>query len=338
MRTALLLLPVLGLVVAAVWGTGRTRLERADFVFNNGAEIATLDPAATSGVPEGRMMYALYEGLTVKHPKTLEPLPGMAESWRVEDGGKRYRFELRKGAQWSNGDPVTAEDFVGSWRRLLDPETAAEYAYQLWCITGAREFTLAEDRSREDELWEAVGLRALDAHTLEVELTAPTPYFLALTSFYATMPVHRASIEKARQEFPDTWQVEWLRPERLVTNGPFQLQERRLHDRIRLVRNPRYRDAEHVAFRTIDVLAIESYSTMLNLYLMGEIDWIERCAPNLVPRMMAREDYDPVPYLGSYFYRVNVNRPPFDDVRVRRALARSVKRLGEDTGPMGTSS
>ena len=326
MRAAWLLLALLAAVAAAVGSTGRTRLERADFVFNNGAEIATLDPAATSGVPEGRLMYALYEGLTVKHPETLEPLPGMAESWSVLEGGRRYRFHLRRDARWSNGDPVGAEDFAWSWRRLLDPGTGAEYAYQLWCITGAREYTLAEDRSREEALWEAVGIHVPDEHTLEVELTSPIPYFLALTSFYATMPVHRASIEAARREFPETWQVEWLRPDRLVTNGPFRLQERRLHDRMRLVKNPLYWDAERVAFRSIDVLAVESYTTMLNLYLMGEVDWIERCAPNLVPRMMAREDFEPVPYLGSYFYRVNVGRPPFDDVRVRRALALAIDR------------
>ncbi len=435
MRGAILVSMVFGLAAAAIWGASRTRIERADFVFNNGAEIATLDPAATSGVPEGRMMYALYEGLTVKHPETLEPMPGVAESWSISQKGRLYRFRLRPDARWSNGDLVTAADFEWSWRRLLEAETAAEYAYQLWCVDGAREYTLlpgdrdydaaghmwlkkldngllriggsgfspcipsvkprlgertedtplcnartrhpvgspvagrivsvnpdifhpqnhtdpyerfwwieiepdpkaleealergallSAERARDEIFWPQVGIRAVDWRTLEVSLESPTPYFLALTSFFATMPVHRKSIEKARKSFPESWQVEWLRPERLVTNGPFLLKERRLHDRIRLAKNPRYWDALNVAFNTIDVLAVESYSTMLNLYLTGEVDWIERCAPNLVPRMMDREDYNPVPYLGSYFYRVNVQKKPFDDKRVRRALALAIDR------------
>ena len=328
MRTVLLTLAALALAAATVRGTLGTRLERAEFVFNNGAEIATLDPAATSGVPEGRVIYSLYEGLTVRHPRTLEPLPGVAESWDVSEDGRRYVFHLRSDARWSNGDPVTSHDFAWSWMRLLDPETGAEYAYQLWCIEGARDYTTADvsAEERRRSLAPRVAIETPDERTLAVRLVSPTPYFLHLSSFYATMPVHRPSIERAREAFPETWQVEWLRPERLVTNRPFLLRERRLHDRLRLVKNPWYWDADHVAFRTIDVLAVESYSTMLNLYLTGEVDWIERCAPNLVPRMMAREDYDPVPYLGSYFYRVNVTRPPFDDRRVRRALALAIDR------------
>lgn len=416
------------------------RIDRADFVFNNGAEVSTLDPAATSGVPEGRVMYALFEGLTVKHPETLEPLPGVAESWTVSADGRTYTFHLRRDARWSNGEAVTAHDFEGSWKRLLSPATAAEYAYQLWYLENARDYTLLRDdrlyavggqlwvqkrkngrariglagfdlpggsirlvarvgeeaggaalarslersgpwvgplagriteineelpeslgeieedpfdkhwlveielssagldralasgklltaeRARDEIFWPRVGARAVDRFTFEVQLAAPTPFFLHLTSFYATFPVHLKTIEKARDEHPNTWQIEWLRPRNLVTNGPFLLRERRLHDRIRLAKNPSYWDGDHVAFNTIDILSVESYATMLNLYLTGEVDWIERCAPNLVPRMLAREDYRPVPYLGSYFFRVNVHKPPFDDKRVRRALALAIDR------------
>ncbi len=411
--TALLLLG--GVLVLLVSVTTSTRLERADMVFVNGTEVSSLDPASVSGVPEGRVMYALYEGLTVRHPRTLESIPGMAESWHLSDDGRVYTFRIRDDARWSNGDRLTAHDFAWSWQRLLHPETASEYVYQLWYLENARAYSLLpvdlpderwwfdatwyvtwrgaddrvrigrhgfadlaadrpaptarfagprfqervpppdaepylegwsyettltlaeveaaldghllpEARARQELFWPRVGARAADDRTFVVTLSSPTPFFLTLTSFYPTMPTHRATWERAREEFPDTWQIEWISPERLVTNGPFRLAERRVNDRIRLEKNPEYWDFDNVALRTIDVLAVEHYGTMLNLYLTGEVDWIERCAPNLIPRMLPREDFDPQSYLGSYFYRVNVERPPLDDVRVRRALALAIDR------------
>lgn len=412
---------LLTLFLSIVRGSGLTR---ADFVFVNGAEVSSLDPASVSGVPEGRVMYALYEGLTSRHPKTLAPLPGMADSWHVSPDGVTYTFHIREDARWSNGDPLTAHDFEWSWQRLLHPETASEYSYQLWYLVGAKAYSflpmdvggerwwfdertyvhlepedgrvrlgvhgfsglvpgtdeataaltdvrralesagasfrsnpnpeaaapygdgwlleaqlseqqltgalpsafLPEPEARERLFWPRVGAHAEDDHTFVVTLAAPTPFFLTLTSFYPLMPTHRATWEWARATYPATWQIEWIAPENLVTNGPYLLAERRINDRIRLRKNPLYWDADHVAFRTIDILAVEHYVTMLNLYLTGQVDWIDRCAPNLIPRMMPREDFNPESYLGTYFYRVNVNRPPLDDVRVRRALALAIDR------------
>jgi len=319
---------LLAILASALVGLGRgAHLEPADLVINNGAEIATLDPATVSGVPEGRVMRALFEGLTVKDPRTLEPLPGVAEGWEVSDDRRTYTFHLRPEARWNNGDALTAHDFEWSWRRLLDPETAAEYAYLLWSVRGARQYTSLSDEDAREAFWARVGIHAADAHTLVVELASPVPYFLDLTSFYPTFPVHRPTLEAARTSHPDTWQAEWIRPENIVTNGPFQIVERRVNDRIRLEKNPLYWDADEVAKRTIDILAVEHFGTMLNMYLTGGVDWIDKCAPNLIPRLLQREDFRPAPYLGSYFYRFNVHRPPFDDVRVRRALALAVDRL-----------
>ncbi len=310
---------LLALLVAA---TCHGRLERADFVFNNAAEITTLDPAAVSGIPEGRVMVALYEGLTVRDPKTSEPLPGVAENWEISRDGKTYVFHLRADARWSNGERVSAQDFEWSWRRLLTPETAAPYAYLLRCVRGARAYS----REPVDRLWAEVGIRAEDVRTLAVELESPTPYFLHLTSFHALFPVHRPTLERARERSPETWQVEWVRPENIVTNGPFVISERRINDRMRLVKNPFYWDERSVAMRTIDVLAVEGLNTMLNLYLCGEVDWIDRVPTTLIPRLLPREDFDPVPYLATYFYRVNVTRPTLADARVRRALGLAIDR------------
>lgn len=317
-----------GLLFLALRSALSARLERADFVFNNGTEVQSFDPAIVTGVPEGRLLRHLFEGLYVKHPKTLELLPGMAESFELSPDGLDYTFHIRREARWSNGDPVTAHDYVWSWRRLLNPETAAKYAYQLYYVEGAEAFNTEVDELGDPlhDFDTTVGIRASDDHTLHVRLSSPTPYFRELLAFYPTFAVNRRNIEEAQERWPGSWEIEWLKPENLVVNGPFRVAERRVNDRIRLVKNPDYWDADNVAFETVDVLAVEHYGTMLNLYLTGEVDWIDRIAPNVIPRLVGREDFQPQPYLGSYFYRVNVTKPPFDDVRIRRALALTIDR------------
>ncbi len=324
------LVPLL-LLAAAGFGAARViqsaQLAPADFTFINGTEVATLDPATVTGVPEGRVLRAIFEGLTVKHPETLEPLPGMAERWEVSEDRRTYTFHIRADAQWSNGDPITAHDFTYSWERFLNPQTAAEYAYQLWYVKNAKRYsTEVDDQGGPTIPFEEVGIRALDDRRLEVVLESPTPFFLQLTAFYPLFPVNRRNIEEAQERFPDDWKNKWLQPENLVTNGPFRIAERRVNDRIRLVKNETYWDADSVAFDTIDVLAVEQYMTNLNLYLQGDADWINYIPNQLIPRLLEREDFDPGPYFGSYFYRVNVTKPPFDDPRVRRALALCIDR------------
>ena len=319
-----LLASVVGL---AGWITARARLEPADFTFINGTEIATLDPATVTGVPEGRILRAIFEGLTIKDPETLQALPGMAERWEVSDDGLEYTFHIRRGARWTNGDEVTAHDFVYSWERFLNPETAAEYAYQLWYVEGAEAYTTSvTPDGRAANSFDTVGIRAPDDHTLEVRLKAPTPFFDQLTGFYPLFPVNRRNIEEAKAEFPDSWQYQWLRPENIVTNGPYRVAERRVNDRIRLVKNESYWDADSVAFDSIDALAVEQYLTNLNLYLQGDADWINFIPNQLITRLLEREDFVPTGYFGTYFYRVNVTRPPLDDPRIRRALALTIDR------------
>ncbi|MEW6073398.1 MAG: peptide ABC transporter substrate-binding protein [Planctomycetota bacterium] len=451
-------LVLLGALSAALLlGPRAARLPRADLVANNGAEVRSLDPQTVSGVAEGRAVQALYEGLTALDPATLAPRPAVAERWEVTEDGRTYTFHLRPEACWirpgtdparfgERGDPVTAADFVRSWERLLHPATAAEYAYELWCVKGARQYTLLpEDRlyasTLRDPVWVAaaaggrqrlgltghllaeldgasevaalrrpgdalaagdpfaaaagrevaapiggrivavnpalpagaaalaadpygagwiaeieaspaeaaaaraagrlvdaaayrrgwvwphqVGLRAADPRTLVVELATPTPHFLALTALHPLYPVHLPSLAAARKRWPDAWETEWVKPEHLVTNGPYRLLARRLHDRLRLAKSPVYWDAAHVAMRTVDLLAVEHQGTALNLYLTGEADWIAAVPANLVPHLAGREDFRPAPQLGTYFFRVNVTRPPLDDARVRRALALSIDR------------
>ncbi|MCC7013038.1 MAG: peptide ABC transporter substrate-binding protein, partial [Planctomycetes bacterium] len=314
------LIAALGLALASF--AARSGTARADFVFTGGGEVRSIDPHAITGVPEGRVIRLLYEGLVAREPQSGRPVPGAAEAWQLSQDGLTYTFRLRSDALWSNGDRLTAADFEWSFRRLLAPETAAEYAPSLFCIAGARAFSLGESRE-----WASVGVRALDERQLEMRLERPVPYFLDLLSNPMFAPVHRASLERLRQEFPATWASEWTRPERLVVNGPFRLVERRIADRMRFERNEHYWDAQHVALRTIDVLAIESWNTALNLYLTGAVDWVDGAIPTtLASALSGREDYTPRPYLAVYFYRVNTTKPPLDDWRVRRALAMALER------------
>lgn len=308
---------------------GAARLDRADFVFNNGDEVQSLDPATVTGVPEGRVLRGLYEGLAVKDPFTLEPIPGGAERWEKSPDGRTWTFHIRADARWSNGDRVTAHDYEFSFRRFLLPETAAEYSYLLWKVVNAQAFCTGAgaDGTERGVAWEDVGIRALDEDTLRIELEEPIPYFLELMAFYPLYPVHRGSLEAAQAEFPDSWQVEWLKPGRLVSNGPYVLEARRINDRIRLRKNPHYWDAENVALDTIDALPISHWGTSVNMYLTGEVDWVDgSIPPNLVPELLKREDFIPKPYLGSYFFRVNVTKPPLDDKRVRSALSLVIPR------------
>ena len=321
-----LLLGALGSALAMARSPLRAR---ADFVFNNGGEVSSLDPHTAAGVPEGRVARALFEPLLSKDPQSLSVTGAGAERFEGLEGGQLYRFHLRPDAKWSNGDPVTAADWVWSFRRLFSPETASESAYLLYSIVGAREYHSGrtEDGEPAEGDWDDVGIQATGEHTLEFRLIRPTADFIELMSFYSFCAVHRASINAVRERHPATWQREWMRPENLVTNGPYTVRERRIGDRLRLTRNPHYWDVENVAFRTIDVLAVERFGTALNLYLTGDVDWLDgTIPPSLVLELKSREDFQSTPYLGTYFYRINTTQPPYDDVRVRKALAYAVDR------------
>jgi oligopeptide transport system substrate-binding protein len=214
---------------------------------------------------------------------------------------------------------------------LLEDPYEAGWMIEIECPRTELERALAqgevlegpEFRAEVIEAENRLAIRAEDEHTLVVGLNDPTAFFLNLMAFYPTFPVHRASVEAAAARGDED---SWLEPENLVTNGPYTVEFRRVNDRIRCRKSPNYWDADEVAFETVDILAVEHTVTGLNLYLTGECDWLETTPPSLIPRLMGREDFQPAAYLGTYYYRVNVKRPPFDDPRVRRALALSIDR------------
>ncbi len=279
---------------------------KQEFVFNNGAEPETLDPALMTGVPEHTLAMALFEGLVGYHPKTLEPVPGAAKSWMISRDGRTYTFLLRK-SDWSNGDPVTAQDFVYSWRRVLDPNTGAEYAYQLWYIKNARAYTKGKlsDFSK-------VGIRALNPHALEVTLEHPTTFFLGLLAFETFMPVHQGCV--------NTHGKRWTRPGNIVGNGPFVLAEWKPQHKIVMTKNRRYWNAANVGLERIVAFPISNENTALLRYQAGDFHLLPSLPADKIPKLKTHPDYHKAPYLGTYFYRFNCTRKPFDDPRVRKAF------------------
>jgi len=301
-------LTFLAFAAAALCGCGRLP-DRAELVFINGAEPELLDPPLITAQATSRVTYALFEGLTSFDRKGV-PQPGVAERWEISPDGRRYTFHLRHNAVWSNGEPVTAEDFLYSWRRTLLPATASEYAYQLYYIRGAKAF--GEGKTTD---FATVAVRAPDLYTLEIELENPTPFFLDLCAFSTLLPVHRATVEK---------HSDWAsKPAHFMGNGPFLLKEWRPFDRVRLVKNPRYWNAASVAMKSVDVLPAARPHTAFNFYATGIADLMmdKGLAPTpLLGELKKRPDFHAAPFLGNYFFRFNTKRKPFNDPRVRKAF------------------
>jgi oligopeptide transport system substrate-binding protein len=282
----------------------------ADITIVNGAEPESLDPAIVTGVPEMRITRALFDGLTRLDAHTARPVPALAASWEISPDGRVYIFHLRTNAVWSTGEPITTADVVWSWQRALSPATASDYAGQLFCIKGAEDYYNGRIKDTQ------TGIRALDPHTLRVELNTPLPFFLDVCAFPTLAVVPRQTIEKYGDR--------WLHARPLPASGAFQLGDWRLNDRVRLLRNPLYWDAAQTASGIIDVLPIGSPNTALNLYKTGAADivWDKDIVPaELLDVLVKRPDFHTFDYLGTYFFRFNVTRPPLNDPRVRRAFA-----------------
>ena len=366
-------------------------------VYANAAEPETLDPQKSTGVPESHILDALFEGLTKYHPKTLEPIAALATHYETNADNTQFTFYLRGNpnprgtklpntntlreeyeagklkedfsrglaappdnvpARWSDGSIITAHDFVYSWRRVVDPETAADYASLLYYVKNAEEinsgkvhfrdpatgkFIIDADTNKEITATEKeikndaklsqiaarsevvkftsedLAVRALDDFTFQVDMRAPTAFFVKMQSHHIFFPVPRVAIEAAKERGLES---SWTVPQNMITSGAYTMKEWRPYDRIALVKNPNYYEADLVALEEIDILPISENTTSVNIYKAGDADAMPANAipQPFIPLLRSKSDFHVAPAFTSYFYNINTKKPPFDNVLLRYAL------------------
>ncbi len=311
---ALLALAVTASVSAAEVPPGTALASRQEIVRHIKDEPASLDPAKAVGLPEIQVIRDLFEGLTNQDAKG-NIIPGVATQWQTTDN-KTWIFTLRKDAKWSNGDPVTAHDFVYSWRRLVDPKIGSTFAWfaELAGIQNAGAIT--KGQMTPDKL----GVTALDDHRLKVTLDKPVPYFVSLTANFSLYPVPEKVIEKAGKD--------WVQPGTLVGNGAYKLQERVVNEKLVLVRNDNYWDNAHSVLTKVTFIPINEESSATKRYRADDIDITESFPKNMYS--MLKKDLPGQVYtpdqLGTYYYAFNTMKGPTADARVRKALSWSIDR------------
>ena len=316
---------------------GKTNPPRAQrLVYVISAEPATLDPAKSTDLWESYIVHSLFEGLTTLHPVTAEPMAGLATHFQVSSDGLRHIFFLRghpeprgrrlpdtgdlprefcrgpttrsgkQPARWSDGRPITAQDFVYSWRRAVEPATAANLAYQLFCVEKAEEIT-AGKRSSSD-----LSARALDDFMLEIDLRAPAPSFLQLISNRIFCAVPRQAIEASGPS--------WTEPGRIVSSGAFMLSQRRRNEHIVLTRNRHYYEANIATLDELVFFTVIDGTANVNLYRTADAALIQTYIPSLMPTLSRKRDFRSYPACGAIFQVINTTKPPLDDIHVRYAL------------------
>ena len=288
----------------------------AESVFNrgNGADPETLDPHRSTSVPASHVEFDLFEGLVVPDGKSGF-LPGAAERWDISADGLTYVFHLRRDGKWSDGTPVTAQDFVFSWRRVLDPALASQYAFFLWPVLNAEEASLGK------KPLDSIGVRAIDAYTFEVKLREPRPSFLESLKHHSTYAVSKTNVEKFGAAF--------AKPGNLVSNGAYMLAEAIPQTHVKVVRNPYFHAAKDVRIDSVYFHATDNIDAELKRYRAGELDWtyeVPLSQTRWVMENMA-DQYFVMPYLGTHFYAFNLTREPWKSNRdLRLALTLAIDR------------
>ena len=290
------------------------RHEPADFVIINGPDPESLDPTIITSQADGRIVSALFEGLTRFNAVTAQAEPALAKSWDISSDGTVYTFHLRGELKWSTGEPITAHDVVYSWRRAANPATASDYAGVLFHIKNAE----AINAGKINDLRQ-LGVRAIGDHTVRVELVAPTPFFLELCAFWTLAVVP----ERVITQHGDQWCLHHPLP----VSGSHTLEFWHVRDRVRLRKNPNYWDASNTRNNIVDLLPVEAPATAINLFEAGQADviWDKSLVPTeLLDALSSRPEFHRFDYLGTYFLRFNTTKKPLNDPRIRKAMALAI--------------
>ncbi|MBZ4645453.1 MAG: oligopeptide transport system substrate-binding protein [Petroclostridium sp.] len=288
---------------------------------NNQSEPGSLHPGKAQGTHDSWVLEHVFEGLTRKTPAGgIEA--GVAKEWKISEDGLTYTFTLRDDAKWSNGDPVTAQDFEFAWKYALNPATASEYAYQLYYLAGAEAYntTKETDAAKLKALEDAVGVKALNDKTLEVKLAQPTPYFLELVSFYTYYPVNK-KVQEANKDWANEAST-------YVSNGAFKLAEWKHKESIKLAKNENYFDKDKIKLDGIEFVMLEDENTAWQMYRTGDLDLLYPIPADVTAQLNASKDPELVigDDLSVYFYRFNNTKKPFNNVKVRKALSMAIDR------------
>ncbi|MBS0055371.1 ABC transporter substrate-binding protein [Yersinia sp. Marseille-Q3913] len=304
----------LGTASAADLPAGTVLAEKQEIVRHLKDEPASLDPMKAVGLIEAQVDRDLFEGLVNQNAQG-EVIPGVATNWQTTDN-QTYIFTLRKDAKWSNGDPVTAQDFVYSWRRLVAPKSLSPFAWfaELAGVENAQQIIAGKMPP------ESLGVSAVNDHTLKVKLIRPVPYFPSLTANFSLFPVPQAIVEK--------YGSDWTKVGNLVGNGAFKLQDRVVNEKLVLVPNEHYWDHAHTVLTKVTFIPINQEANATKRYQAGDIDITESFPKNLYQKLLKDipgQVYTP-DQLGTYYYAFNTQRAPTNDVRVRKALSYAIDR------------
>ena len=299
-------------------GTGEALADNQTFAYRLLDQFPTLDPQLNQDVSGFHVIRDLFEGL-LSQDGDGNLVPGVATHYAASDNNTTYTFTLRQDARWSNGDPVTAHDFVYAWQRAVDPATASPYAWyvELTQIVNAKQILAGEKAPAE------LGVRAVDDHTLEVKLNQPLPYFPAMTTYATLFPAHQATIEAHG--------AKWTAPENIVSNGAYVLKEVVLNEFHSRVKNPMYWGADNVVIEAVTGLVINDDNQALTRYRVGELDHLEPLPSGQYPALKEElpDEAASVPRLCSYYYAINHSEsgnPALHDVRLRKALSMAIDR------------
>jgi oligopeptide transport system substrate-binding protein len=332
----LILLAALLMVGGLVWlGAGRATATRTAYsltlqeanknkilLLTVGSEPRTLDPQEAQGVTEHHIIMAMIEGLVAPSiDDQSKVVPGMADRWEHNEDYSVWTFHIGEDRKWSNGDPVTAQDFVFSYKRMLTSSFGAQYSENLFILKGAEDYYRGKITD-----FDQVGVKALDPHTLRIELVGPTPYLLSLVQHDSWLPVNPKAILSFGNI--DTRDSKWTRAENYIANGPFKMKSWRPNDVIEVVRNPLYWDAANVKLNGINFFSIENLNTAERAFQAGQLHKTDQVPLDKVPyyRRTRPELIRIDPYEGVYFYRINIARKPLDNPKVRLALNLAVDR------------
>ncbi|TGV08088.1 peptide ABC transporter substrate-binding protein, partial [Mesorhizobium sp. M00.F.Ca.ET.186.01.1.1] len=295
--------------------TEATKTEPMVLRWSINSEPPSMDPGIAVDADSFDMIYAAFEGLT-SYDLNGQLTNATAESFTNTPDYMNYTFKIRKDAKWSNGDPVTAHDFVYAIKRNLDPKTASEYAYQLYYIKGGEEYNTGKGKADD------VGVKAVDDYTVEFNLKSPTPFFRELTFFPTLFPLHQKTVESS-----PNWAAE---AKTIVGNGPFIMDTWEHKSKIVFTKNPNYWDKANVKLDRLEISMIEDNNTAFSMFENGDIDWGGYPASTLptdaIPALKEQGKITTQPIAGTYWYKFNVEKPPFDNVKIRKAFAYAVNR------------